>query len=219
MFDAVIFDWDGTLADTKWAVVNAFQNVLKEIGCNVSDRFIERRIGMGAKTTFEDALETAKMPYNDEMIGTLVEKKVEAQLRSAKHVKLFRGTIDLLNSLQYKVRMALASMNNRAVIDRLLTQKGVNVYFDVIIAVEEVLHPKPNPEIFLKCAQRLRCRPENCVVLEDSIFGIQAAKNAFMKCIAISTGAYPGKELAEQRPDLIVSSITEREKILNFILG
>ncbi len=219
MFDAVIFDWDGTLADTKWAVVNSFQNVLKEIGCNVSDRFIERRIGMGAKTTFEDALKTAKMPYNDEMIGTLVEKKVEAQLRLAKHVKLFEGTIDLLNSLRYKVRMALASMNNRAVIDRLLTQKEVNRYFDVIIAVEEVLHPKPNPEIFLKCAQRLRCRPENCVVLEDSIFGIQAAKNAIMKCIAISTGAYSAKELAEQKPDLILSSITEKEKILGFILG
>jgi HAD superfamily hydrolase (TIGR01509 family) len=219
MFDAVIFDWDGTLADTKWAVVNSFQKVLKEIGCKVSDRFIERKIGMGAKETFKDALKTAKMPFNDEMISKLVEKKVEAQLKLTKEVKLFEGTIELLNSLQNKVRMALASMNNGAVITKLLTQKGVMKYFDVVITVEEVLYPKPNPEIFLKCARRLRCHPERCVVLEDSVFGIQAAKNANMKCIAILTGAYSEKELTKQKPDLIFTSIAEKERILGFIFG
>jgi HAD superfamily hydrolase (TIGR01509 family) len=143
---------------------------------------------------------------------------LKEELQLTTEVELFEGTIELLNSLYTKVRMALASMNNRAVIDRLLIQKGVMPYFDVVIAVEEVLHPKPNPEIFLECARRLRCRPERCVVLEDSVFGIQAAKNANMKCIAILTGAYSEKELAEEKPDLIFTSIAEKEKILDFIL-
>jgi beta-phosphoglucomutase-like phosphatase (HAD superfamily) len=109
-------------------------------------------------------------------------------------------------------------MNNRAVIDKLLIEKGVKAYFNVVVTVDEVLETKPNPEIFLKCAASLKCHPEACVVLEDSVFGVEAAKKAKMKCIALPTGAYAIQELETQKPDLIVDSLREKEKILGFIL-
>lgn len=219
MFDAVVFDWDGTLADTKPVIVKSFQNVLKEIGCKVSDAFLERRIGIGARNMFKDALKAANIPFDDEMIDELLKKKTKTHMELAGNVHLFDGVVDLLDSLHNKVKTALATMSNRIVIEKLLKEKGVRKYFDIVITVDEVIQPKPDPEIFLKCADGLKCSPEKCVVMEDSIFGVRAAKEARMKCIAIPSGAYSIEELWEQNPDLIVESINEKEKILNFVLG
>jgi beta-phosphoglucomutase-like phosphatase (HAD superfamily) len=61
--------------------------------------------------------------------------------------------------------------------------------------------------------------PKECVVIEDSIFGVQAARNAGMECIAVLTGVYNRKELETAKPSLIVQSLTEKRKILKIILG
>jgi len=219
MFDAVIFDWDGTLADTKRFVVFSFQKVLTEIGCKVSDEFIERRIGIGAKNTFKEALQATNIWFDEKTINELVEEKIKIQTKLTTNVNLIEGAIDLLDSLDSKVKMALATMSNRKVINKLLKEKAVRKYFNFVITADEVFQPKPNPEVFLKCAEKLKCNPEKCIVIEDSVFGVKAAKEARMKCIAIPTGAYSIEELREEEPDLIVNSIKEREKILDFILG
>ena len=141
------------------------------------------------------------------------------QMEKTGSVGLFEGARELLNSLHNRVRMALTSMNNRVVVYKLLDEKGVRAYFDVAITAEDVLQPKPNPEIFLRCTAKLNCIPAKCVVLEDSVFGAQAAKDAEMKCIAIPTGAYSAQELRKEKPDLMVKSLREKKKILSFILG
>ena len=93
------------------------------------------------------------------------------------------------------------------------------LHFDFVLTVDEVAKPKPNPEVFLKCAAQLNCQPERCVVVEDSVFGVDAAARANMKCIAVPSGAYSKEELALKHPDLIVDSLKEKRKILNYILG
>ena len=218
MFETAIFDWDGTLADTKRAIVASFQKALKQIHCEVNDDFILRLIGTGAKNTFKEALKAAKIQFDDEMLEELVKKKVQTGIELTGTVELFEGAVDILNSLREKVRVALASMSSREIIDKILEEKKIREYFDVIITVDEVRRPKPDPEIFLKCAAALKCPPERCVVLEDSIFGVEAAKKAKMKCIAVLTGAYSRDELERMNPDVIVNSLKERAKILNFIL-
>lgn len=217
MFDAVIFDWDGTLADTKHVLINSFQQVLKEIGCNVNDDYIERRIGIGPRNLLKDALKDAKIPFDEEVIDKLVKEKIKRHIELIKNINLFEGTIELLNFLKNKVKMALATMGNRRVIDLLLIEKDVRKYFDVVITFEEVKKAKPDPEIFLKSAMKLKCQPERCIVLEDSIFGVIAAKKAAMKCIAVLSGSYSKEELEKEKPDLIVNSINEKKKILDFI--
>ncbi len=218
MFEAVVFDWDGTLADTRRVIVASFQRALEAIQLRISTKFIERRIGIGSAETFREILRCLDEEFDEDLIQNLVKRKIVAEIEMSNQVRLFEGASNLLNVLYGKVKLGLASMNNHEVIDRLLKVMNLRSFFDAILTAEDISYSKPNPEIFLKCAVKLESKPEKCVVIEDSIFGVRAAKNAGMVCIAVLTGVYKREELDKEKPDLIVSSLKEHGKILNFIL-
>ena len=217
MFEAVIFDWDGTLADTRKVIVISFQKALKEINLEVPTEYIERRIGIGASETFREILGAANRRIDEKVVKQLVERKSKVQIQLADQVTLFEGARELLEGLRGKVKVGLASMNNRSVIMHLLKNNDLVDCFDTILTVEAVSFSKPDPEIFLKTAAQLKASPKKCVVLEDSLFGVKAAKSAQMNCIAVTTGVYSKEELAKEKPDLIVKTL-ENPQILKFIL-
>jgi beta-phosphoglucomutase len=215
----VLFDWDGTLADTREVIVATFQRVSRGAGATVSAEFIERRIGTGAAQTFREIMQAAGKPFDDTVIKKLLDKKIQAERSMSSRVKLFPGVTTLLEALTGKIALALASMNNRPVIEDLLNSMKIRNLFKVIVTVEDVTKFKPDPEIFLKCATKLQCKPEECVVVEDSIFGVQAAKAAGMDCIVVLTGVYSQEELEMANPGLIVNSLTEKQRIIDFIFN
>jgi HAD superfamily hydrolase (TIGR01509 family) len=219
MFDSVIFDWDGTLADTKKAILASFHGALREVAnIDVPDEFIERRIGIGAAWTFKEILQSKGLTPDEQTIKRLVEVKIRVAIENTDKVTLFPGARDLLESLHGKVKMGLASMNNRQIIEHLLTALDVGKFFSVVITVNEVTRSKPDPEIFLKTAQKLGSKPQDCLVIEDSIFGVKAAKAGHMRCVAVAQGAYTAEELGAARPDLLLASLQEKEPILRLLL-
>lgn len=211
MFEAAIFDWDGTLADTRIPIVVSFHRSLKEVGLDVTSEYIERRIGIGASDTFREILRSQNRPVDEAVVKRLVARKSEIQVELADQVKLFPGAEELLASLQGNLHVALASMNNRAVIGHLLTVKGLAECFEYVMTGDKVTRSKPDPEIFLKTAKALQVAPERCVVFEDSIFGVKAAKAGGMSCIAVTTGVYSREELQKEKADLIVESLNSPE--------
>jgi beta-phosphoglucomutase len=217
VYGAVIFDWDGTLADTKDIVITSFQTVLRQIGCFVTDESIERLIGIGSRNTFGEVLKAENVPFDEKRIDELVTRKIEVAVGLTHKVKLFNGATELLESLNGQVKIALASMNDRRIVEKMLEVIPVKQYFEVIITADEVDKPKPDPEIFLKCASELATEPDCCLVLEDSVFGVRAAKAARMRCIAVPTGAYSKLELEKAGADIAVGSLTEKEKISSFM--
>ena len=219
MVKAVIFDWDGTLADTKRAVVRSFQQVLREVKCLVIDKFIERRMGIGTKKTIKEALQECNIKFNDKLLEKLVKEKINIQTRLYNMMNLFEGATELLEDLQGRVKIALATMSSRTVVSRLLPEQRIEKYFDVVVTADDIFKPKPDPEIFLVSVAKLGLITEDCVVVEDSIFGVKAAKAAKMKCIAIPSGAYTKEELYKEKPDLIIDALTEKGKMLQFIFG
>jgi len=219
MFKAVIFDWDGTLADTKRAVVQSFQKVLRETGCVVSDDFIERRMGIGTKKTIIEAFRECNMRLDVLTLEKLAKEKISIQAGLTQIVSLFDGVTELLEELQGKVKIALATMSGRKVVDSLLSEKRIEAYFDVVISADEVVNPKPDPEVFLVSAKKLGVNAKDCVVIEDSVFGVRAAKEAKMKCIAVSSGVYSKEELQQEQPDRVIGSLVGKENILGFIFG
>jgi beta-phosphoglucomutase len=218
MFEAAIFDWDGTLADTRKPILTSFQKALKEINLEVPNRYIERRIGIGASETFREILKAANRRVDEKIVKQLVEHKSSAQIQLAEEVPLFEGAKEILEFLNGKVKVGLASMNNRAVVIHLLQLNGLADCFDVVLTVEAVCRSKPDPEIFLKTAKQLNVRPAKCVVFEDSLFGVQAAKAAGMSCIAVTTGVYTKEELKAEKADLVVKSLLDTE-IASFVLS
>ena len=217
MIKGVIFDWDGTLANTREAVVQSFQRVLGQVGCVVTDEFIARRLGIGTKKTMEEALKDCYIELNDDRLDNLVREKVRIQTSVTNIVSLFQGATELLEELQGRTKIALATMSGRKVVDKLLPEKGIEGYFDVVVTADEVSKPKPDPEVFLVSAAKLGVEPKDCVVIEDSVFGVRAAKAAEMKCIAVPSGAYTKEELQEENPDLMIGALAEKEVILGFI--
>ncbi|MCL5949269.1 MAG: HAD family phosphatase [Candidatus Bathyarchaeota archaeon] len=216
MFEAVIFDWDGTLADTRKVIVISFQKALKEINLEVPIEYIERRIGIGASETFREILAAANRRVDEKIVKQLVERKSKVQLELSSEVALFGGARELLEALRGKVKVGLASMNNRSVVMHLLQINGIADCFDTVLTVEAVSHSKPDPEIFLKTAEQLKAKPQACVVFEDSIFGVKAAKSANMGCIAVTTGVYSKQELEAEKADLVVKTLKDQQ-ILPFI--
>lgn len=217
MFRAVIFDWDGTLADTKRVIVEASKRVLADVGCMVNDEFIERRIGIGSAVILRDALDEKGVKYDRELLEELVRKKNELQRDLSEHVKLFEGAVELLEQLYGRIKIALATMCSRKVIEKLLLEKGIGKYFEVLVTADEVSRPKPNPEIFKTSQRKLGVNPEGCLVIEDSVFGVKAAKAAGMQCIAIPSGPFTEEELRRENPDLLVDTIAEKDRILHFL--
>ena len=218
MYSGVLFDWDGTLADTRKVILVSFQQALHTISVKTDTDFIERQIGTGAAETFKTILKKAGKPYDETIIKRLIDEKVKAEIKLTREVKLFPGAKELLVELQGNTKLALASMNNRRVIDELLRNMDIEDCFNTVVTVEDVEKFKPDPEIFLKAAAKLKLSPLECVVLEDSLFGVQAAKAAKIACIAVITGVYNKAELERGNPELVVKSLREKEKILKFIL-
>ena len=122
-------------------------------------------------------------------------------------MNLFHGTEKLLAVMHGKVKLGLASMNNRSVIIHMVKAIDLEKYFETILTAESISHSKPDPEIFLKTAANLKANPMKCVVFEDSIFGVKAAKSADMGCVAVTTGVYSKEELEAEKPDLIVKTL------------
>jgi beta-phosphoglucomutase len=219
MFDAVIFDWDGTLADSRRVVVASFQKALSDLDCEISEAFIEQRIGIGSAETFKEILHSCNKIFDEALIRRLVKLKVRNEIEMSGGITLFNGALHLLRSLQSRIRLGLASMNDRVVIEHLLRVMSLKKFFSAVVTAENVVCSKPNPEIFLKCAGELKCIPERCVVIEDSVFGVEAAKLANMRCIAVLTGVHSKEILEKANPDLIVDFLAEGNEIIKFIFG
>ena len=111
------------------------------------------------------------------------------------------------------IKRAVATSTSRERAIKLLTLGGVVNEFDYVICGDEVTKSKPDPEIFLKVAQKLNVTPKNCVVLEDSRFGVYAAKNAGMNPIMVPDLLEPDEELL----GMIYNKATDLEKVIDFL--
>ncbi len=179
-----IFDLDGTLIDSVGLYTAADQKMLKEYGISFTREMKKEYVGMGNLDMMRAYRERFNLPDSPEK---LLEKKNSYYLEmSRREIKLFPKTVRLLERLhEAGYPLALASGSSPAVIDDLLAITGLKEYFTVVISSEEVERGKPDPQIFLESARRLALPPECCVVIEDSWYGVEAAKSGGMLCIAI----------------------------------
>jgi HAD superfamily hydrolase (TIGR01509 family) len=193
---ALIFDLDGTLVDTVYAHVFAWQRALAEAGLPIDGWRIHRRIGMsGGLFTRAVARELAR---------PLTSSEVEAI--QARHGHLFREllperrplpeAVELLAELRTAgVPFGIATSGRRPEIDASLEALGLGSE-TVVVERGDVARAKPEPDLFLACAAQLAVAPEECYVVGDAVWDLLAARRARMLSIGILSGGYGEDELA-----------------------
>jgi len=204
---AVIFDMDGVLVDSE-PVINAASILgLAEYGVHAQPEDFIPFIGTGEDRYIGGVAEKYGFKYQPEMKARVYEIYLEIV---SEKLKVFDGTLDLLSNLQNNgIPMALASSADRLKIEANLRVAGIDFsYFSAVISGEDVSKKKPSPDIYLAAANRIGIPPEQCIVIEDAVNGIQAAKAAGMKCIAVAS-SFKKNVLRKENPDFLCDSICE----------
>ena len=187
---ALIFDMDGVIVDNMKYHRIAWNRYAKRLGFGDIDLF--HLIGFGA--TNRRYLEFLfKRSLSDDEVSKMGEEK-EALYRSifSDHIKPVQGLIPLLQRLKGNgLKLGVATSSPLSNLDFVLDRLGLREYFDVLVYEELVKHGKPNPEIYLKAISLLNVNADQCVVIEDSIHGAEAAKASGCKVIGLLTSLTP----------------------------
>jgi len=184
--EAVIFDMDGVLVDTEPINQRAQDAVLARHGVSLSDGEYARLIGLSNGATWRWLIERFGLPETPaEMAADYV-----AELRPMIERGLVpaAGVVELIGQLtRAGIPLGLASSSPRGAVDAVMAALGLGGAFRVMVCDEDVAHGKPAPDLFLLAARRLGAALERCVVIEDSLHGIEAAAVAGMTAIGLRT--------------------------------
>ena len=201
---AVLWDMDGVLVDTAELHYQTWKQTLTGYGIPFSRQIFNEFFGMNNEQTLTGIL---GHPPEPSFLQEISDHK-EDTFRKSIHgqVELYPGVRKLLQELQRAgARQAIASSAPQENIDALVYELNMASFFQAIVSGCE-LKSKPDPATFLLAAERLGVKPQRCVVIEDALHGIEAARRAGMKCIAVAT-THPIDLLSQA--DLVVGSINE----------
>ena len=183
---AFIFDMDGTLVDNMHFHTEAWGKMLAENGVEMNAHdFLVKTAGK----TNREILPGVFGDISDERIAELgTRKETLYQELFAPHRAVVKGVIEFLKASQkLGIKMAVSTAAPVVNVEFILDGLDLRKYFAAVVTAADVKEGKPNPEIFLKSAEKLNVAPQNCLVFEDAIGGFEAANRAGMKSIGIAT--------------------------------
>ncbi len=201
---AVIWDMDGVLLDSRSSHYKAMRVIFDKYKIKVVEDRMWKTFGMTNQQVIQFMVD---QPISKELTVRIgQEKDILFQSIIQEQAVFLPGIRKWMEFFkQNGIRQALASSGSPGNIKAILTTLAAEAYFDEIISGDK-LPSKPDPFIFIKAADYLGIIPVNCLVIEDAVVGVQAAKAAGMKCIAVTTNN-PAEKLADA--DVVLSNLTE----------
>jgi beta-phosphoglucomutase family hydrolase len=182
---AVIWDMDGVIINTAPYHLKAWQVTLQKRGVNFSEYNFKQTFGQRNDAIIKGTLGEGIAPHEIESISC--EKELNFRGMIGDRIQSLPGVIELITSLNKSgFPMALASSAPIENIELVISSLGINDYFQSIICDNDVAEGKPSPQVFLLAAERLGVEPGDCVVIEDAVTGVAAAKRAGMFCLAVA---------------------------------
>jgi mannitol-1-/sugar-/sorbitol-6-/2-deoxyglucose-6-phosphatase len=186
MIKAVIFDMDGLLVDSMPLWREAEQDTARLVGIDISEEHFLATAAFKPDEVVRWWFENIKeweAPSQKEIEERLVKKLIS--LVEEKGVAKPGALKILTQKRKRKVKIALASASPMRIIDAALSKVGIRDFFDEIYSAEFEKRGKPHPDVYLTAARKLGFHPEECLVFEDSLNGLLAAKSAGMKCVVV----------------------------------
>ena len=187
MIEACLFDLDGVVVDTAKYHFIAWKALAEELGFEFTLEDNERLKGVSRMQSLEILLEIGNLKFSEPEKLAMAEKKnalYVSYIEKMTPEETLPGVEKFLQELRnngIKIALGSASKNSPMILDRI----QLSGMFDAIVDGNSITEAKPDPEVFLKGAEKLGVSPENCVVFEDAIAGIEAAQNANMYSVGI----------------------------------
>ncbi len=214
MIKALIFDFDGVIVDSEPLHLRAFQKTVQTVGLKLSTTdYYLRYLACDDKSFFRTFLEDNGKQCTEAEIDRLIrEKGICFEEMIGENIRIFPGVAEFLKAVEGQFHVAIGSGALTEEINLILRGRNLSGFFGFIIGADNTQNPKPSPEVYLKCLERLKTDYDStvtaaeCVVFEDSPHGVMAAKRAGMKCVAI-TNSCSGDELA--LADRVIESFCE----------
>jgi len=207
MISAVIFDMDGVLIDSEPLHKQIFDGFSRELGFSLSQDEYKSLIGVSSIKQWRLMCERFKLPGKPEDLSREKMSRYKHLLKIGdESVRAVPGALELISAIKSAgIPFAIASSNDREIIDLSLRSINIENEFDISVAGDEVENCKPAPDVYLKAVRLLNTDPEGCIAIEDSTNGVTAAKSAKMCCIGFVNRHSPGQNLAAA--DLRVTSL------------
>lgn len=182
--DAVIFDFDGTIVDSEPNYYEADRLLMAKYGIPFTFDMKKEFIGRGNTKMMEELNRRYNLPVT---VDDMAKQKNQLYLDIAlKNTPIYPEMLQFIKMLvRAGIPIALASGTSSSILNRLVYHLGLNQYFDAVISSDDVGKSKPEPDIFLEAAKKIHSAPQNCLVIEDSAFGIEAGLRAGMQVMAI----------------------------------
>jgi beta-phosphoglucomutase-like phosphatase (HAD superfamily) len=174
---ALIFDIDGTLVDTMPIHYSAWREVGRNHGFEFTYDMYLKYGGVPTRTIALGINESLGLKLDPEVV--FLEKNT-SYVRMINQIRLIKPVVEVVYQYSGKIPMALGTGEVPEIARLNLEAAGLGRYFDLIVTADDVTHPKPHPETFLKCAGLLDVPPEYCQVFEDSVQGLEAGRRAGM---------------------------------------
>ncbi|MCB2178721.1 HAD family phosphatase [bacterium] len=201
---AVLWDMDGVLVDTGNLHYLTWQQALAEVDFSLSKEAFLSTFGQNNNSIIKLWFGEDVTPQFIQQISERKEELFRQQLQGNVHLLPDVRTW-LANFQQWGLKQAVASSAPMENIDALVDVFEIRGYFDALVSGEK-LPGKPNPDVYLKAAEEVSIAPERCVVIEDAVHGVEGAKAAGMRCIAVQT---TNTAAALAKADLIVEDLTK----------
>lgn len=175
----LIFDLDGTLANTMPYHYQAWEQAVEDFGMSLTRDFMKNHMGSSALVIARILIDQHK---KKEQVTPkeLVDVKHDYFQRLFEKIKPINEVFDIAKKYYGKIPMAIGTGGSRSSVNLTLKQTGIGEYFNVLVTAEDVENHKPSPDTFLLCANKLGMDPKYCEVFEDGDLGLQAAEKAGM---------------------------------------
>jgi HAD superfamily hydrolase (TIGR01509 family) len=207
VIEAIVFDLDGVLVDTEpaWAAVR--EDLVRETGGQWHEQASVDMMGMSSLEWSAYMRDRLGVPLPPAEISVEVVRRLARRYDAG--VPLLPGASRAVAELAARWPLALASSANRPVIDLVLDRTGLRRHFQVAVSSEEVAKGKPAPDVYLAATKRLETQPRDCAAIEDSTNGIESAKAAGLRVVAVPNRAFPPAPGALARADTVISSLED----------
>jgi beta-phosphoglucomutase family hydrolase len=181
-FAALLFDFDGTVADTMPGHLLAWNAALSLYGLQLSR---EQHHAWAGRPTREIVEILSRLHGKELSLEKIAAAKETSYATTVDAVKAILPVAEIIQDAYRRVPMAVVSGSRRKPVERTLEHLGMAKYFQALVCAEDYVHGKPAPEPFLKAASLLAVKPQDCLVFEDAELGLQGAKAAGMACVHV----------------------------------